>query len=101
MTASQQNSDLYNAAVYFVDRHLEEGRGDKVAIRCRGKEFRYRDLAEGVNRFGNALLSLGVRMEERVALLMLDTEYFPQAFFGAIKTGAVPICLNTLMRPKD
>ena len=40
-------------------------------------------------------------MEERVALLLLDTEIYPMAFFGAIKIGAVPINLNTLMRPKD
>jgi benzoate-CoA ligase len=40
-------------------------------------------------------------MEERIALLLLDTEIYPQAFFGAIKIGAVPICLNTMNRSKD
>ena len=41
------------------------------------------------------------QVEERVALLLLDTEIYPQAFFGAIKIGAVPVCLNTLNRSKD
>ena len=43
-----------------------------------------------MNRLGNGLKSLALRMEERVALLLLDTEVYPQALFGAIKIGAVP-----------
>lgn len=93
--------ESFNAADYFVDRNVREGRGDKTAIRCQDRSFTYGQVQAGVNRFGNTLKSLGMRMEERVALLMLDTELYPQAFFGAIKMGAVPVCLNTLMRPKD
>ncbi|MCW8944234.1 MAG: benzoate-CoA ligase family protein [Sedimenticola sp.] len=93
--------EIFNAADYFVDRNVREGRGDKIAIKCGASQFSYRDVQQGVNRFGNTLKSLGVRMEERIALLMLDTEVYPQAFFGSIKMGAIPICLNTLMRPKD
>jgi 4-hydroxybenzoate-CoA ligase len=93
--------DKFNAADYFVDRNIREGRADKVAILCEDRELTYGQVQKGVNRVGNGLKSLGVRMEERVALLLLDTEVYPQAFFGAIKIGAVPICLNTLMRPKD
>jgi len=84
-----------------VDRNVREGRGDKIAVLCEDRAFTYGQIQEGVNRFGNALLSIDVRMEERVALLLLDTEIYPQAFFGAIKIGAVPICLNTMNRPKD
>ncbi|WP_337954728.1 benzoate-CoA ligase family protein [Sedimenticola selenatireducens] len=93
--------ETFNAADYFVDRNVREGRGDKTAVRCGSTSLSYADVQAGVNRFGNTLNHLGVRMEERVALLMLDTELYPQAFFGSIKLGAVPICLNTLMRPKD
>ncbi|MBI2355042.1 MAG: benzoate-CoA ligase family protein [Deltaproteobacteria bacterium] len=93
--------ETFNAADYFVDRNIREGLGDKTAILCGERAITYSQIQEGVNRFGNALKSLDVRMEERVALLLLDTEVFPQAFFGAIKMGAVPICLNTLNRPKD
>ena len=91
----------FNAADYFVDRNIREGRGDKIAVLCEDRTATYRQIRDGMNRFGNALRSLGVRMEERVALLLHDTEIYPQAFFGAIKIGAVPICLNTLMRSKD
>lgn len=91
----------FNAADYFVDRNIREGRKDKVAVLCEDRAFTYGQIQEQVNRFGNALKSIDVRMEERVALLLLDTEIYPQAFFGAIKIGAVPICLNTLNRSKD
>ena len=93
--------ETFNAADYFVDRNIREGRGDKVAVLCEERAFTYRQIQANVNRFGNALKSLDVRMEERVALLLLDTEVYPQAFFGAIKIGAVPVCLNTLNRSKD
>ena len=101
MTLELDLPETFNSADYFVDRNVREGRGDKTAVRCGSTSLSYADVQAGVNRFGNTLNHLGVRMEERVALLMLDTELYPQAFFGSIKLGAVPICLNTLMRPKD
>ena len=93
--------EVFNAADYFVDRNIREGRADKIAVLCEDRQTTYGEIQKGMNRVGNGLKGLGVRMEERVALLLLDTEVYPQAFFGAIKIGAVPICLNTLMRPKD
>lgn len=93
--------ETFNAADYFVDRNIREGRGEKVAVLCEDRAFTYNQIQESVNRFGNALKSIDVRMEERVALLLFDTETYPEAFFGAIKIGAVPICLNTLNRSKD
>jgi len=91
----------FNAASYFVDRHIAEGRGDKVAIECEDRRVTYRELFEQVNRVGNALRSLGVRPEERVFLLLLDTPEFASIFFGAIKIGAVPVPANTLLKAED
>ena len=93
--------DEFNAADYFIDRHLSEGRADKVAIECGDVSVTYRQLADRVNRFGNGLNSLGVRMEERVLLLLLDTPDFAACFFGAIKIGAVPVPVNTLLKSAD
>lgn len=91
----------FNAADYFVDRNVREGRGDKAAVLCEDRSFTYGQIQKGVNRIGNALKSIDVRMEERVALLLLDTEIFPQVFFGVIKIGAVAVNLNTMNRPQD
>ena len=92
---------VFNAATHFVDRHLAEGRGEKVAIECADERVTYREVAERVNRFGSALRSLGIQPEQRIALILQDTPAFAYAFFGAIKAGFVPIPLNTLWRARD
>jgi benzoate-CoA ligase len=96
------SSDFFNAAVYFVDRHLDEGRGESIAIECGDRQISYASLYEQVNRVGSALRDrLGVRAEERVLLLMLDSPEMVFSFFGAIKIGAVPIPTNTLWTAAD
>src|SRR5579871_5856790 len=93
--------DEFNAAEYFVDRHLREGRERKIAIECGDRQVSYEQLISRVNQLGNALKGLGVRIEERVLLLLLDTPEFAFSFFGAIKIGAVPVPVNTLLKPAD
>lgn len=96
------SGEVFNAAVYFIDRHLADGRGDAIAIECEERRVSYAGLADGVNRAGSALrTALSVRPEERILLLMLDGPEMVFAFFGAIKIGAVPVPLNTLWTPAD
>lgn len=91
----------FNAAAHFVDRHLREGRSHKIAIECGDVRVTYGELFARVNRLGNGLKGLGVRMEERVLLLLPDVPEFAYSFFGAIKIGAVPVPVNTLLRSHD
>src|SRR5580704_2043683 len=93
--------DAFNVATYFVDRNVIEGRGEKTAIECGDERVSYRQLLERTNRAGNALRQLGVRPEERVFLLLLDTSEFLYSFFGAIKIGAVAVPANTLLKPHE
>ena len=93
---------MFNAAAHFVDRHVAEGRGGKVAIECGDRRVTYAEVLDGVNRAGRGLRdSLGVRPEERVALLLRDGPEFACVFFGAMKLGAVPIPINTLWKASD
>ena len=91
----------FNVVTPFVDRHLAEGRGTKVAIRSAAGDVTYAELAERVNRCGNAWLGLGVRRGERVLMVVKDCPEFFYAFWGAIKAGIVPVPLNTLLRADD
>ena len=68
---SIQLPTIFNVATYFVDRHITEGRAERVAYECGDERVTYRQLFERVNRAGNALKKLGVRQEERVGLLLL------------------------------
>ena len=92
--------EWYNASV-LVDRNLEAGRAEKVAIYCGDEEVTYGELARRINRFGHALRELGVDREDRVLLMLNDTPTFPTAFFAAMRIGAVPIPVNTLLQPPD
>ncbi|HLI06037.1 MAG TPA: benzoate-CoA ligase family protein [Ktedonobacteraceae bacterium] len=93
--------EQFNVATAFLDRHLAEGRGNKTAIYYEGRGYTYAQVAELANRVGNGLLNLGVDMEQRIALILLDSPEFAASFFGGIKMGAVPIPINTSLRPAD
>src|SRR5205807_4050097 len=73
----------YNAAADLLDGNLEAGRGGRLAIRATdGAEQTYGDVARAANRAGGALRDLGVEMENRVLMAMLDTPEFAATFFG-------------------
>ena len=93
--------DPFNVAIWLVDRNREEGRGENIAIECGDEQVTYRQLAERVNRVGNALRGLGMRIEERVLLILLDTPEFAYSFLGAIKAGMVAVPVNTMLKPAD
>ena len=93
--------ETFNVATHFVDRNVQEGLGAKVAIECGDEQVTYQQLLENTNRVGNVLLALGVRPEERVLLLLLDTPEFLYSFFGAIKIGAVAVPVNTQAKTQD
>ncbi len=91
----------YNAAVDFVDRNVREGRGKKTAVIDDHGSYTYAEVFERVNRAGNMLRGLGVEPEHRVILCLSDGIDFPTCFYGAMKMGAVPIPVNTLLRSAD
>ncbi|MBV9454483.1 MAG: benzoate-CoA ligase family protein [Rubrobacter sp.] len=92
--------EWHNASV-IVDRNLEAGREDKVAIFCGDEQASYGELARRINRFGHALKELRVGRENRVLLVLNDTPSFPVAFFGTMRIGAIPVPVNTMLGADD
>jgi 4-hydroxybenzoate-CoA ligase len=90
-------SGSYNAVTWLLDRNVDEGRGAKLAFTDTVSELSYGDLQKQTRRTANMLRRLGVRREERVAMIMLDTIDFPIVFLGCIRAGIVPVPLNTLL----
>ena len=88
---------VYNAVTWLLDRNVDEGRGAKLAFTDTVSELTYGGLQKQSCRVANMLRRLGVRREERVAMIMLDTVDFPAVFLGAIRAGIVPVPLNTLL----
>lgn len=85
----------YNAAVDFVDRHVAEGRGDKIAFVDPSRNLTYGGLQDSAARIGPMLARMGIEPENRIALVLLDTVDFPILFWGAIRAGVVPVLVNT------
>jgi 4-hydroxybenzoate-CoA ligase len=90
-------TSFYNAVTWLLDRNVDQGRGGKLAFTDPVSELSYGELQIKTRRLANLLRRLGVRREERVAMIMLDTIDFPIVFLGAIRAGVVPVPLNTLL----
>ena len=88
---------IYNAAVDMVDRNIAQGRTAKPAFIDPNETLTYGELQTRCNRMANLAATYGIEREARIALLLLDTADFPVAFWGAVKAGVVPVCLNTLL----
>ncbi len=95
-------SSVFNVSEIFIDRHIKEGRKDKVAIiTTDGIEVTYGELFENVNKSGNLLKRLGLKKGDRILMMVKDSPEFFYLFWGAIKAGIVPVPINTLLRSKD
>ena len=87
----------FNATEEFVDRNVDAGRAGKAAFIDPARTLTYGDLARQTRQLANVLTTIGIRREERVAVLMTDTVEWPVVFFGAIRAGIIPVALNTLL----
>jgi benzoate-CoA ligase len=94
-------AELYNAAAWLVDRNLSDGRGDNTAIICGAQQLSYADLQEQVYAATNGLRALDVRPEQRVGLVVNDEPAFVAWFLGAMRIGAVPVPVSTMLTAKD
>jgi 4-hydroxybenzoate-CoA ligase len=96
-----ESREFFNAADYFIDRNIRQGRGHKIAIYSEHRNYTYNDIQKMVNKTANGMHDLGLRIEDRIMILMLDIPQFYAIFWGAIKIGAVPIPVNTMLTPSD
>ncbi|MFI7228581.1 acetate--CoA ligase [Nonomuraea angiospora] len=84
-----------NVAYNCVDRHVEEGRGDKVAYYWEGepegdsRTLTYSDLQREVSKAANALQELGVGKGDRVAVYMPMIPELPIAMLACARIGAI------------
>src|SRR3989475_397189 len=101
MTAPMEFPERFNMAWYYLDRNVEEGRGDKRCLFWRDEAYTYREVQARANRFGNALRALGVDVEDRVLLVLPDCPEFAFAWFAAAKIGAVIAMVNPALPAED
>mgnify|MGYP002525104159 FL=1 len=92
---------MYNATNHFIDRHTGKTSGVRVAYTDHTGDWTYQQLAAMVDQAGKVLSSLGLKAEQRVLMCMTDSVSFPAVFWGAIKIGAIPVPVNTMLTDVD
>jgi acetyl-CoA synthetase len=84
-----------NVAYNCVDRHVEAGRGDKVAYYWEGepegdsRTITYAELQREVAKAANALEELGVRKGDRVAIYLPMIPELPISMLACARIGAI------------
>ena len=93
--------DRANAAAFYIDRHIEEGRGDRIAIRFQDRSITYSALADEAGRAGSFFSSKGIDMENRVVIVLPDCPLFVSCIFGLMRIGAVPVPVSNKLSLSD
>ncbi len=72
-----------------------------AALTFENSTFSYARLDALANQFANALVGLGVKKGDRVALFLANMPQFVIAYFGVLKAGAVVIAISPLHRERE
>ena len=91
-----------NCAVELLDRHVSEGRGDRLCIQAEGLRWSYADLQLKANRIANVLTQeLGLKPGNRVLLCAPNNPMMVACWFGVIKAGGIAVAAMPLLRAKE
>ncbi|WP_455283017.1 AMP-binding protein [Cupriavidus necator] len=104
--ADSDYPERMNSAVELVDRHVREGRGERIAIRHRrdGKieTVTYAQLAAMVNRIAHALVEdMGLVPGNRVLLRGPNNLMMAASWLATIKAGLIAVPTMPLLRAKE
>jgi benzoate-CoA ligase family protein len=91
-------TELFNASEYLVDRQVAVGSGSRLALTGVSGDHTYADLHAMVGRVANVLRSLGLQPEQRIVMFMADSPAFVTVFLAALRIGAVPVPVSTMLR---
>ena len=91
-----------NCAVELLDRAVERGDGDRVALRSPTEQWTYRELLEMANRIARVLVEdLALVPGNRVLLRGPNTPMLAASWFGVLKAGGVVVCTMPLLRERE
>lgn len=91
-----------NCAAELLDRHVLEGRGDRIAIRSPSATWSYRELMERSNRIARVLVEeLGVVPGNRVLLRGANSPMLAACWFAVLKAGAICVATMPLLRARE
>ncbi|MBB6450434.1 fatty-acyl-CoA synthase [Geomicrobium halophilum] len=74
---------------------------DKIAVIDEGKQFTYKEFGERTDQLSAALKEAGIRQGDHVAVMLPNTHYMLESFYGICQLGAVMVPLNYRLSAED
>jgi 2-aminobenzoate-CoA ligase len=97
-----QYPDRLNCCTAFLDRWVEEGRGDAACLVSPQETLTYRELQQRVNRICNVLVErLGFVAGNRVLLRSANNPMMVATYLAVLKAGGVVVATMPLLRAKE
>src|SRR5215813_2879084 len=95
------SAETFNACVYLVDRQVEAGNGDRLAVTGPAGSLTYAELAARAAELAAGFGDYGVRPEERVLLVATDRPETVITFCALLRMGAIPVPVSTMYRGEE
>ncbi|NEA23879.1 benzoate-CoA ligase family protein [Actinomadura bangladeshensis] len=89
--------DTFNASDYLLQPAFHPDTAGRTALSGPGGDLSYGELADLAGHIAAGLESWGTRAEERVVLFMADGPLMAAAILGAMRLGAVPVPVSTML----
>lgn len=97
-----QFPEQLNCATELLDKHVNEGRGDRLCIRAPGLSWSYADLQDKANRIANVLVNdMGLVPGQRVLLRAPNNPMLAACWFAVMKAGGIAVATMPLLRAKE
>jgi 2-aminobenzoate-CoA ligase len=90
-----------NLGHLFLDRHIIEGKENKIAFLYKNQKITFIELQREVNRFANAMRRLGIEKGDRFMLRSPNRPEFIVGCFACWKIGAIPVLVSHLLRSNE
>ena len=88
---------VFNACTHLLDKHVEGGDGDRLALTGVGGDLTYAQLHDRVARTAAGLRAAGLLPEQRLMMFLADSPDFVTLFLAALRIGAVPVPVSTML----
>ncbi|MCD2167153.1 benzoate-CoA ligase family protein [Comamonas koreensis] len=97
-----QFPERLNCAAELLDRHVAEGRGERLCLQAQGVRWTYAELQAQANRIANVLTTqMGLVPGNRVLLCAPNNPMMVASWFAVVKAGGIAVAAMPLLRAKE
>ena len=99
---SLQFPEQLNCATELLDRHVEQGRGERLCVQAKDLRWTYANLQAHANRIANVLVyEMGLQPGNRVLLRAPNNPLMAACWFAVIKAGGIAVATMPMLRAKE